>query len=171
MNQGPIEPLMLAKNKGTQGLGFEPDKPIKSSPSSSLRDTFVQGEIITPEREKCDGLSSLFTEICVLGVNLETTTNREGAPSTSRANQPEARNNAPLGSGEQTRRLLFLQLEAFHMLIRLTVQGIGTPDQPPQTRLRIPHLSNPLFHQLQSLTTRIEGQLNDIRVRYAYKKS
>jgi len=76
MNQGPTEPLMLIKNKETQGLDFESDKSIKSLSNISLRDTFVQGEIITPERENYSGLSSLFTEICILeGVNLKTAAN------------------------------------------------------------------------------------------------
>jgi hypothetical protein len=67
MNQGPTEPLVLIKNKGTQGLGFESDKPItNSAPKTSLENTFVQGGIITPEGENYEGLTNLFDEICVL---------------------------------------------------------------------------------------------------------
>jgi Retrotransposon gag protein/G-patch domain len=169
MNQGPTEPLVLVENKGTQGIGFEFGKSKTTLTSNtSLKNTFIQDGFITPEGENCMDLHNIFNEICVLeGFDLEATTNREGAPSTSRANQPEARNNAPLGSGEQTRRLLLLQLEAFNMLIRLTAQGIGTLDQPPPIRLHIPHPSNPLFHQLQSLITQIEGQMNDLKASYA----
>jgi len=79
-NQGPIEPVVLVRNNGTQGLGYEGDNTSTTiKPNASIRDTFIMGEIIVSENDNYNDLNILFLdllEVNVLeGIPVHTTTN------------------------------------------------------------------------------------------------
>ena len=187
MNQGPVKPLKLTKNKGTRGLGYNPDELAKKTTLTHipLKDTSLGHSMYHGETSH-EGLKEMFesnlnTINVIEGIPVGRQTNPENIASSSRANpeniasssrtNPTAPNNDPPGgSKDQLRELLLMQLEAFHMLIRLATYGqagASTGLSFPSRGLYIPPPNDALYSRLQSLLGRIDTSLGDFKNRYA----